>query len=80
MSRARNCFTAEAQRTRRSAEKTSLASVGLRALRVSAVNALGFRRQGKGQTSQRAERRAAPKPARIPLGDRPVYPPDEGQT
>jgi hypothetical protein len=26
----------------------------------------------------RAERRAAPKPARIPPGDRPVYPPDEG--
>jgi hypothetical protein len=28
----------------------------------------------------RAERRAAPKPARIPLGDRPAYRPDEGQT
>jgi hypothetical protein len=28
----------------------------------------------------RAERRAAPKPARIPLGDRPTYPSDEGQT
>ncbi len=26
----------------------------------------------------RAERRAAPKPARIPLGDRPTYPSDEG--
>jgi hypothetical protein len=26
----------------------------------------------------RAERRAAPKPARIPSGDRPAYPPDEG--
>ena len=26
----------------------------------------------------RAERRAAPKPARIPLGDRPAYPSDEG--
>ena len=26
----------------------------------------------------RAERRAAPKPARIPHGDRPVYSPDEG--
>jgi hypothetical protein len=26
----------------------------------------------------RAERRAAPKPARIPLGDRPAYPPAEG--
>jgi hypothetical protein len=29
---------------------------------------------------RRAERRAAPKPARIPLGDRPTYPSDEGQT
>jgi hypothetical protein len=28
----------------------------------------------------RAERRAAPKPARIPPGDRPAYPPGEGQT
>jgi hypothetical protein len=28
--------------------------------------------------SQRAERRAAPKPARFPSGDRPVYSPDEG--
>ena len=28
--------------------------------------------------SARAERRAAPKPARIPLGDRPMYPSDEG--
>jgi hypothetical protein len=27
-----------------------------------------------------AERRAAPKPARIPLGDRPTYPSDEGQS
>ena len=26
----------------------------------------------------RAERRAAPKPARIPPGDRPMYPSDEG--
>jgi len=26
----------------------------------------------------RAERRAAPKPARIPLGDRPMYSSDEG--
>jgi hypothetical protein len=26
----------------------------------------------------RAERRAAPKPARIPLGDRPMYTSDEG--
>ena len=29
---------------------------------------------------QRAERRAAPKPARIPSGDRPTYPSDEGLT
>jgi hypothetical protein len=28
--------------------------------------------------SPRAERRAAPKPARIPPGDRPTYPSDEG--
>ena len=28
----------------------------------------------------RAERRAAPKPARIPSGDRPAYPPGEGLT
>ena len=28
----------------------------------------------------RAERRAAPKPARIPSGDRPMYSSDEGQT
>jgi hypothetical protein len=27
---------------------------------------------------QRAERRAAPKPARIPSGDRPAYSSDEG--
>jgi hypothetical protein len=27
---------------------------------------------------QRAERRAAPKPARIPSGDRPTYSSDEG--
>ena len=27
-----------------------------------------------------AERRAAPKPAGIPLGDWPMYPSDEGQT
>jgi hypothetical protein len=27
----------------------------------------------------RAERRAAPKPARIPSGDRPMDPSDEGQ-
>jgi len=30
--------------------------------------------------SLRAERRAAPKPARIPAGDRPTYPSDEGQS
>jgi hypothetical protein len=29
-------------------------------------------------TKLRAERRAAPKPARIPSGDRPMYPSDEG--
>jgi hypothetical protein len=29
-------------------------------------------------TWRRAERWAAPKPARIPSGDRPVYSPDEG--
>jgi hypothetical protein len=29
---------------------------------------------------QRAERRAAPKPARIPSGDRPTYPSGEGLT
>jgi hypothetical protein len=29
--------------------------------------------------SPRAERRAAPKPARIPPGDRPMYPSDKGQ-
>jgi len=28
---------------------------------------------------ERDERRAAPKPARIPSGDRPAYPTDEGQ-
>jgi hypothetical protein len=28
----------------------------------------------------RAERWAAPEPARIPSGDRPAYSPDEGQT
>jgi hypothetical protein len=28
----------------------------------------------------RAERRAAPKPARIPSGDRPTYPSAEGQS
>ena len=27
---------------------------------------------------RRAERRAAPKPARVRLGDRPMYPSDEG--
>jgi hypothetical protein len=29
-------------------------------------------------TRQRAERWAAPEPARIPAGDRPTYPLDEG--
>ncbi len=28
--------------------------------------------------ARRAERRAAPKPARIPTGDRPTYPSGEG--
>jgi hypothetical protein len=28
----------------------------------------------------RAERWAAPKPARVPLGDRPAYSPDKGLT
>ena len=28
----------------------------------------------------RAERRAAPRPARVPSGDRPMYPSDEGQS
>ena len=28
----------------------------------------------------RAERRAAPKPARVPSGDRPMYSSDEGQS
>jgi hypothetical protein len=28
----------------------------------------------------RAERRAAPKPDRVPSGDRPMYPSDEGHT
>jgi branched-chain amino acid transport system ATP-binding protein len=30
------------------------------------------------ESSQRAERRAAPKPDRVPSGERPAYPPDEG--
>jgi hypothetical protein len=30
--------------------------------------------------AERAERRAAPKPDRIPSGDRPMYPSDEGLT
>ena len=32
------------------------------------------------QQAQRVERRAAPKPARIPSGDRPMYSSDEGLT
>ena len=32
------------------------------------------------QTPLRAERRAAPKPARVPTGDRPTYPSGEGQS
>ena len=34
----------------------------------------------RGHTTARAGRRAAPKPARIPAGDRPKYPADEGPT
>jgi branched-chain amino acid transport system permease protein len=30
--------------------------------------------------ARRAERRAAPKPARVPSGDRPTYPSDEGSS
>ncbi len=30
--------------------------------------------------SRRVERRAAPKPARIPAGDRSLYPADEGSS
>jgi hypothetical protein len=33
-----------------------------------------MKNQGVGLLSQRAERRAAPKPARIPMGDRRTYP------
>jgi hypothetical protein len=36
--------------------------------------------QGPTWPRQRAERRAAPKPARIPLGDRPMYSSVEGST
>ncbi len=32
----------------------------------------------KVQRDKRAERRAAPKPARVPSGDRPTYSSDEG--
>ena len=32
----------------------------------------------RSKSKPRAERRAAPKPARIPSGDRPAYPSDEG--
>ena len=35
-------------------------------------------KQGDLIEAERAERRAAPKPARIPSGDRPAYSPDEG--
>src|SRR5688572_27561816 len=34
----------------------------------------------KSKSLMRAERRAAPKPARIPSGDRSAYPPDEGSS
>jgi hypothetical protein len=33
----------------------------------------------KSHSKQRAERRAAPKPVRIPSGDRPMYASDEGR-
>ncbi len=35
-------------------------------------------RDALSKTAPRAERRAAPKPARIPSGDRTMYPSDEG--
>jgi hypothetical protein len=34
--------------------------------------------QGQAVSQKRAERRAAPKRARVPPGDRPTYPADEG--
>ena len=34
----------------------------------------------EGRTYLRAERRAAPKPARVPSGDRPMISSDEGHT
>ena len=37
-------------------------------------------RYSVGEGLARAERRAAPKPARIPLGDRPMYASVEGLT
>ena len=36
-------------------------------------------KQGEQIEAERAERRVAPKPARIPSGDRPGYAPDEGR-
>jgi len=47
-----------------------------RADRVLTLTAGGMREDNE----PRAERRAAPEPARIPLGDRPTYSSDEGQT
>jgi len=47
-----------------------------RADRVLTLTAGGMREDHEA----RAERRAAPEPARIPLGDRPTYSSDEGQT
>jgi len=43
------------------------------------MSARSFGRQ-EGRTGQRAERRAAPKPVRVPSGDRPMYPSDEALT
>ncbi len=35
-------------------------------------------KQADSPANSRAERRAAPEPARVPPGDRPAYPSDEG--
>ena len=43
-----------------------------------AFDRLGERQRGPNSEAARAERRAAPKPARIPSGDRPAYSTDEG--
>ena len=39
---------------------------------------LPFSGEADDDGARRDERRAAPKPARVPLGDRPTYPSDEG--